>query len=219
MIIAVSMRVQRNSSYPEDRDAISHDWIRMLDALSVTPVLVPNTLMDPSAFLSKVGARGLILTGGNDLVANGDASADASMDRDRTESSLLDSAVKDGIPVLAVCRGLQLVNAHFGGTVERLSTSSGNHVAAEHRVQVTVNPLPGIRLDGIRLVNSFHRQGVYRRGVARNLEIFATAEDDLVEGLFDPQRSITAVQWHPERPNSDPEMGESLITSWLAQCG
>ena len=86
MIIAVSMRVTESPNHAALRDAISHDWMRLLASLDVTPVPVPNVLPDPAAYLRVVGARGLILTGGEDIgPMAGESGADqAPPTRDRT---------------------------------------------------------------------------------------------------------------------------------------
>ena len=67
MIVAVSMRVVANSTYPETRDSISHDWIRFLYQLGVSPLLVPNILTKPIQYLQRIDVCGIILTSGNNI--------------------------------------------------------------------------------------------------------------------------------------------------------
>lgn len=220
MIVAVSMRVVASGAAPEVRDAISHDWTRLLDALSVTPVLVPNVLRDPAAYLRLTGARGLILTGGEDLgPLPGERPGDASPDgRDRTEMALLGGALRDGLPVFGVCRGMQLINACFGGTLTRDIRAVGQHVNVRHRVEVV--GFPGDRLGGSKQVetNSYHAQGVLLADLAPDLEVCALAAGGLVEALRHHTLPVLGVQWHPERDNPAAALDRVLLEDWLARC-
>ena len=220
MIIAVSMRVVANNTYPELRDTISHDWVRVLDSLRVTPVLVPNVLLDPAAYLREIGAKGLILTGGDNLgpLPGEPTDQQAPTDRDRTETALLASTINLGLPVFGVCRGLQLVNVHFGGGVSRQLTGIGPHVASEHSVEIiAAPPLGELRLEHI-VTNSYHNQGVFLQSLASDLTAFAVASGGLVEGLYHPELPVLAIQWHPERPNPASQLDLALLQSWLSLC-
>src|SRR5688572_15983493 len=121
MKIAVSMRIVAAPTYHEPRDAISHDWVRMFELFSITPVFIPNVLSDPVAYMREVGAKGLILTGGEDIGSLlGKSLQDPSSNvRDRTETFLMDYAVRERVPVFGVCRGFQLINQYFEGMLER----------------------------------------------------------------------------------------------------
>lgn len=220
MIVAVSMRVVENSTYPEIRDAISHDWVRLLDTLPVTPVFVPNVLSNPAAYLRDIGAKGLILTGGGDLGPLPDEPnhKELTPDRDRTENELLTSAVDRGLPVLGVCRGLQVLNVHFGGGLVRDLSSTGQHVDIEHELEIVASP-PWGNLGAKHLItNSFHSQGVCLSNLAPELKAFAMASGDVVEGLYHPDLPVLAVQWHPERPNPASKQDQALLQHWIAQC-
>jgi putative glutamine amidotransferase len=212
VIVAVTMRLAPSATYPEPRDAISHDWQRLLDGLPATPVFVPNALADPPGYLRAVGARGLLLTGGDSLgrlpgESNG---GHEWSERDRTETALLDAALEDGLPVLGVCRGLQLVNVHLGGGLARDLLPYGPHVAVEHEVELA---------DGACVTtNSFHDNAVPLDRLARELEPFALAARDVVEGLRHPRLPVTAVQWHPERPNPASALDAQILSAWIEQC-
>lgn len=220
MIVAVSMRVVENSTYAERRDAISHDWVRILDALPVTPVFIPNALADPAEYLRQVGAKGLILTGGDDLGPLPGETGDQAIpdQRDRTERSLLTAALDQEMAVLGVCRGLQVVNVYFGGGLQRQLAESGQHVNKHHPVEIVEPPPwgdPG--LDQL-ITNSYHSQGVCLSQLASELKAFAVASGDVVEGLYHPRLPVVAVQWHPERPNPASDQDRALLEHWIAQC-
>lgn len=206
MITFISMRSSDSPTYHEKRDAISHDWCRLLDSYGLSPVLIPNALEDPVRLLDKIPGRGLLLTGGDDIADN---------ERDQTERCLLDEAIKRKIPVFGVCRGLQVINLYFGGELERRSHPS--HTSTEHEIEVTDNLCGAIPL-GKRTVNSYHQDCVTTDGLARELSVFAMAKDGIVEGLYHRNHAIMAIQWHPERENPGNYLDKSLFERWMQQC-
>ncbi len=218
MIVLVSTRVVENASYPETRDALSHDWGRLFGALDIVPVLVPNSLPDPTVFLSALDPGGLLLTGGDDLGRGLDeVSGPAASPRDATEDALLAGALACGLPILGVCRGLQVINRHFGGRVAR--GLSEPHVAVTHEIEM-VAPRGGIAAGARIPVNSYHNDGVLADGVGRELAPFAVSAGGVVEGLAHQSLPVTAIQWHPERDNRDAAaFDRALIGEWLARCG
>lgn len=210
-IVAVTMRLANAQDYDEPRDAISHDWLRLLASLGVTPVLVPNRAGDANAYLHRLGVQAVLLTNGDSLgPRTGEAGGPAPSARDELEWALLDSACDLGLPVLGVCRGLQAINVYFGGGITRdLAAATGeNHVARMH----TVTALP----DGHRFeVNSFHGEGVLAHQLAEGLVASAQSMAGVVEALHHESLPVRAVQWHPERPGAPAEEDEALFEWWL----
>lgn len=154
---------------------------------------------------------GLVLTGGADLdPVHYDQEPDPGLgavepDRDVWEMALLGAARERGVPVLAICRGLQLVNVVFGGTLrQHVELEEGvGHPQWEtdgheqtHRVHVVDGTMAGAIYDGELGVNSLHHQVVDE--VGEGLIVSAKAPDGVVEGLESPDGKILAVQWHPE---------------------
>jgi putative glutamine amidotransferase len=177
-----------------------------LRAVGIEPVRNPESLED---------LDGLLLSGGSDInprnygqerLRQSDSPDDA---RDELEMRLLKEALKADLPVLAICRGLQLFNVFYAGSlIQHLPGSemhrqksngaeAGSHPAA-HSIQV--NPetqLARIIGAGEHQVNSRHHQGVDRLGPG--LTVSAVAADGVVEGLEVPEKTFAvAVQWHPE---------------------
>jgi N5-(cytidine 5'-diphosphoramidyl)-L-glutamine hydrolase len=179
------MRVTQASSYHEPRDSISHDWLRRAEVWRMTPVLIPNILSDPKRYLSEARADLLVLTGGEDLGTG--------VDRDRTEEALLDFALDTGLPVLGVCRGMQLINSRLGG---RLTAVAG-HIAAPHRIRIEAgwSELHGAS----RVVNSFHATGIGADELAPDLQPIAYDDQGQIEAACHRRAPLIAVMWHPER--------------------
>jgi putative glutamine amidotransferase len=167
--------------------------------------------------------RGLLLCGGADVdpARYGEetlpsAHVEAIPDRDAQEWSLIDAAREARIPVWGICRGLQVLNVYFGGTLWQdlpLQRPSGvEHSLREpldllaHPVRVTDPAAPlAERLRGEALVNSRHHQAVKR--LARGLVTVAESPDGLIEAaiLDDAGWWVRAVQWHAENLVALPE--------------
>jgi putative glutamine amidotransferase len=213
-IIALSMRVNSGETYPEPRDAISHDWTNWLQDQGHLPLLVPNVLARPSDVLTAFRPSLLVLTGGNDAVGAGAGEGSVSGDRDRTEDTLLAAAVAARLPVMAVCRGLHVVNRHFGGVV-RPGDCAERHAGTAHAVRLAA-PFDVLAGRAELEVNSFHRQWVPLDGIARGLRLMAVHEPDgVVEGLVHSVHPILAVQWHPERGGGGEPLGRQLLSRLL----
>ncbi len=151
-----------------------------------------------------LACEALLLPGGGDLdpalygqVHHGSHPPDRV--RDGAELALLDAFVQAGRPVLGICRGMQVVNVYFGGT---LLQDIPNH-RQKHGKDVThgVDTAPSILYNGQQsLVNSAHHQAVDRLG--QGLRAIQWAPDGTVEGIVHERLPILGVQYHPERLGS-----------------
>lgn len=174
------------------------------------------------------GCAGLLLPGGGDLdpalygaVPNGSDPPDPV--RDAAELRLADEFFRAGLPILGICRGMQVLNVFFGGTLvqELPGHSRLNGADRLHFVRAAVNSLP-FRLYGARFtVNSAHHQAVERPG--RDLRIVCHAGDGTPEALEHVSAPILAVQWHPERltgglARPGAADGGSLLAWFTARC-
>jgi putative glutamine amidotransferase len=211
--VLLTMRVVDNAGYPERRDAIAHDFPSYLEGFGVRPILVPNVTRDPEGYIDATGAKGVILSGGNDPAFSGSDDG-FSEERDATELRLLTAAVHRNLPVLGVCRGLQVINHFLGGEVSRLD---GSHVARNHRVRFQ-RPAFGQPAESEMTVNSFHDLGVRMNGLASGLSPFAVSLDGIVEGAENMEKRLTAVQWHPERTSPSAAFDRNMMTAWISTC-
>lgn len=179
--------------------------------------------------VSLEGTRGLLLMGGTDVDPSiyGQSAIpetdNPDGERDRVELEVLGRALAADIPILAICRGMQLLNVQHGGTlVQHLASPKHDPEFADrsqpaHRVQVEANSLLAKVLRATNVaVNSRHHQAVAQIG--QRLRVVARdAEDGTIEGLERPDKSfVLAVQWHPEdQANSQIEQGR-LFQSFSA---
>ncbi|MBI4317876.1 MAG: gamma-glutamyl-gamma-aminobutyrate hydrolase family protein [Chloroflexi bacterium] len=227
--IAVTMRVVDAEGYHEPRDAISHDWILFLRDLGCEPVLVPNLLANPVSFVERAGVHAMLLTNGEDVrrsrtgndASVGSVGSVGPSNRDDTEFALLDWALGRNLPVLAVCRGLHLVNVYFGGSVvreiEQTVNGALNHVATLHNIQIIdATTRNSLKTEGGQ-VNSFHRHGISDSTLGDRLVPFAKASDEIIEAFYVADKPVLAIQWHPERPGPRDFCQRNLAVSFLMQ--
>lgn len=199
--IAISQRVI-SSQTETTKDALEHDYVTYYRSLGIQLHPVPNILDDVNGFIDEIDAQGIILSGGNNV---GEYPA-----RDNTEKKLLDAAIQTKIPVLGECRGMQLINIHFGGSLIEVE----NHVAKEHEVTLKNSAKVRFRKKTMA-VNSYHRFGFTVKECAKALQTFAVAPDGVIEGVFHPTHRIAGVLWHPERPSHNSTFNEQMIKAFL----
>jgi putative glutamine amidotransferase len=112
------------------RDCLDQACTKFLAACELLPVLLPNVTEAALELCDRTGIAGLVLTGGNDLAAlGGDAP-----ERDTTENALLDFAERRKLPVLGVCRGMQMIQQRFDIPLSRV----GGHVTESSRPPLDV---------------------------------------------------------------------------------
>lgn len=145
--------------------------------------------------------------------------------RDANELNLLRQALTQDLPVLCICRGHQLLNVAFGGSL--LQHIPGDHHRAQasgesrwHEVTVMGRTrLARIYGAGVSIrVNSRHHQGVTPDRLAPGLTVAARSPDGLIEAVESKaHRWVVGVQWHPERPEMHPA-SDALFEAFIAAC-
>jgi putative glutamine amidotransferase len=181
---------------------------------------------------------GLILTGGGDVdpalysATRHPHTHNISRRRDNFELAVLQAALKRDLPVLAICRGMQLLNVHLGGRLDQhLADTPGRlphdrdrpRAEIAHEVRIAEGAELASMLGAMRPgVNSHHHQGL--DGAASGLDEIAWADDGVLEAVVSTEHSwVLGVQWHPEAMvTSHPEqwgLFDALITAASARAG
>lgn len=192
------------------------------------PVVLPGTGGRERAERHLDAVDGVVLTGGGDVDPwlYGEEPRPGLgrvwPERDEYELALVRATMARGVPVLGICRGLQVVNVALGGTLlQDLAGVAGavqhwqdaaNHVEG-HTVTLAAGSLLQRVLGQERLrTNSFHHQAV--RKAAPGLTVSAWTADGMVEGLEDEAGLVLAVQWHPEGM-ADRQPAMLALFAWL----
>lgn len=191
--IAFTQRLVENNAYLEIRDALDVRWSRYCEVLGVLPILLP-TEYDFSRYFTEFEIAGIIFTGGNDLSSVNPSPL--SIKRDIFEAALLDYAIRHKVPVLGICRGMQLIATHFGAQLETTPVHSGTR----HTVAVNKDSRYYEFYCGHTDVNSYHTYQVTR--LPECLCAVATSPDGVIEALQHLELPIEAQMWHPEREAS-----------------
>lgn len=156
---------------------------------------------EPDALLARLS--GLVLSGGEDVDprrSGAPAARDVDAQRDAFELALLEGALARGLPVLGICRGMQLVNVALGGSLRIVGAHHDRRdlpfATRAHAIECDPASALGASYGKQARVNSVHRQAVDR--LAGGLAAAAWSPDGLVEAVIDPAGSLLCVQWHPE---------------------
>lgn len=213
-IIAISFQVE------DDHPSLSiqRTYIDFVESLGGTALMLLPQQDEERLIQVLAGVDGVIVPGGDDIdpALYGQVRAsfrdEPKPDRDAFEPRLIRACADQGIPYLGICRGLQIANVAFGGTLhQNIADWEEGHLdhwqsepfsKPSHKVAA----LPGGLCAGIYgvsevAVNSIHHQAI--DAVAHELHVEAVSEDGVIEALSLPtHRFFLGVQWHPEM---DPE--------------
>lgn len=222
-LIGVTAYVERARWGVWDQPAvlIPHDYVRMLEAAGARPLVVPPSTEGVEETLEALD--GLLVSGGPDLdpalygADAHEATDEPRRGRDAGELALVTAALERDLPVLAVCRGSQILNVARGGDLVQHLPETVGHERHKHEPGTFSDHGVEVR-DGTRLadlvgarasVKSHHHQGFGR--VGEGLVETAWADDGTLEGIEDPSRRFAVgVLWHPEA-GEDAALFEALV--------
>ena len=199
---------------------VPSSYVRSVEVAGGRPLVVPPLADAVEETLDAL--HGLVLSGGADLdpahYEEGPHPMTTGLhpERDEAELLLLEGALARALPVLAICRGMQILNVLRGGSLDQHVPERVGHdghrvargVFSEHRVTLA----PGSRTAAIigeeASVLSAHHQAPERLG--EGLDAVGWAEDGTVEAVEDPRRFVVGVLWHPEE-GEDKRLFEALV--------
>ena len=181
--IIVSQRIDYLKSRDETRDSIDQNLIFFLQKLECLSIPIPNFKINigimTSNFLKSIKPDGIVLSGGNNISQY--------PSRDELEFNLIKYAIKYKIPLIGICRGMQIINNFFEGSLTKIN----NHVNVSHKV----NDNNGKELE----VNSYHNYAI--KDLPTCLSSGFTCSDGTIESFDHIKLPIHGIMWHPERLN------------------
>lgn len=203
-----------------DGSAVAAAVLRSVIRAGGEPVMLfAESALDPAARLD--GFDALLVPGGADIdparygqprhpaTSTADFAA-----QDQFEAGMMAAALAQRLPVLAICRGFQLLNIERGGTLAQDLPAESPHRNSVHDVALAPDSCLAAAMGVSELpVSSYHHQAIDRVGAG--LRVVGTAPDGTVEALEDedPAIQLLAVQWHPEDSGSDPR--QRALFDWL----
>jgi putative glutamine amidotransferase len=222
LVAVTAMASNRISGLRFDGYAVSAAVVAALTRAHAVPVMLPASIgaeaVDLAAF------DGLVIPGGADVSARlygGDEAlthGEPDEEHDLFEIGLLRQAIELNKPVLAICRGLQVLNVALGGTlIGDLPASTVNHHEGHHEVKIE----PASRLAGAVgsteiSVSTYHHQAIDRLG--SRLTVVARAADGCIEAVQHESAPLLAVQWHPEDDAAMKETDQRLFDAFVEGC-
>jgi putative glutamine amidotransferase len=220
-----------------ERTGVNSAYVRAVGVAGGVPVIVSPLIGPAYAARALDGIDGLVLTGGEDMdpawyhADRSPLSDPPSRERDIFELSLFAAARQRELPILGICRGIQVINVALGGTLyqdlasERPGPVEHNRAGARtdrsHAIRLAPASLAADALGTTSMrVNSIHHQAI--RDLAPGLIATGWSEDDLIEAVegAEGQPWMLGVQWHPEEMHAEtgaPDRG--LFKALVARAG
>lgn len=222
--------------YDDEKDSywMLPGYMKVLESCGAAPLMLPLTT-DP-ALLDQLFdlCDGLLLTGGHDVspsMYGEEAKPSCGIlctPRDKMEVYLLKKAMAAKLPVLGICRGIQLMNGALGGSLyqdlptEHPSSIEHHMTPPYDRKAHLINVLPDTQLaeiigSGEKEVNSYHHQAI--REVSPLAQVMAVAEDGLVEAIsIKDQPFMVGIQWHPEFSYANNPESKQIVQAFIDAC-
>ncbi len=185
-LVLFTQRIDHINSRKETRDSNDQNYVKLLEKCGYLPVSIPNVLITPdnqnefcnekiNIWLNRINPDAILLSGGNNIGEY--------PNRDYTEMEILNFAKKKSLPVLGICRGMQLLALSEG---TKLIPVKG-HVGRKHFVKGDIN----------QEVLCFHEFSI--ENVPKNFYIIAESEDGVIEAIKHKVLPWEGWMWHPER--------------------
>lgn len=231
------MFMDNNYRFPNYKKIyINEDYVRAIEKSGGIPIIIPIESQNLSInyFLSKI--NGLLITGGVDINPEHygekphEKIGKIINERDSLDFTLLEKALNKNIPVLGICRGMQLLNIYFGGSLYQDKSLNKNFnlnhyqnnsepSTLGHLVKVyEKTKLYNIVENKNFKVNSYHHQFIKK--VGKNLLISAKSSDGSIEGIeTDDSRFVIGVQWHPERIYENSQESQLIFDNLINKAG
>jgi putative glutamine amidotransferase len=178
--IGITQRVDLIPEYGERRDALDQNWNQFLSKCGLTPILLPNKLFLVKQLLSKIPINGIILSGGNSHQSLGGNAPE----RDEVDSYLIDHCIKNNLPMIGVCRGMQMLQLFHSQKLQEID----GHICDSQTIIVNGKE---------QQVNSYHNWG--SKQVDDPLTAFAYSQDGIIKAISHQTLPLFGIMWHPER--------------------
>lgn len=206
-LIGITQRVDNIEHYSERRDCLDQKWSVFFYELGYIVVPLPNVTKDKALILlAKLDLDAILLSGGNSICALTPSAKDAAPERDEFEQTIITYAQNKDIPLIGVCRGMQMINVCMGGTLSHIE----GHIATRH-------PIKSVNKEKIaeRIVNSYHAWGIKIGELSPALKPLAFDDNGCIEAFESKTSRMLGLMWHPERELEFNEFDLQFIGQFL----
>lgn len=229
----IYIAVTGTHNHKDGYSSINDSYVKALEEAGAIPVMLPTSLSPEKSVQALERMDGLLFSGGPDmspLYFGQQPQPDlGSVDhiRDEQEIALFKAALERGLPMLGICRGIQVLNVLMGGTIiQHLGANRENAIQHKqlapsiyphHLVEIRGGTIVGKALgEGTIAVNSCHHQAVGQ--VAPGLTVSAVAPDGVVEAIESVSPWILGIQFHPERLYPRQRKFLNVFHAFVAAC-
>jgi len=189
MKILISSNFKKH--YDTHIDFIDHHWLNFFNKKKIDFILLPNK---KKLALQKIKnskkINFIIIPGGTDLFKK-DKISKIRLD---IEKLLIQHSIKRKIPLLGVCRGMQLINHYYGGKLNKVK----NHMKVKNQIFLKDSMFK----KKLMTVKCYHTFGINKSNLGKNLKIKAVDNNNNIEMFEHKQKNIIGVMWHPERESN-----------------
>lgn len=211
----------------DDRIFLNSNYLDAIREFGGIPLVIPAEAGEEEQKYLLDLCDGLLLTGGNDIDPSlyGEAVLNNTVvtapERDKGEPRLCEFATQRALPILGICRGMQMLNVHFGGTLyqdipTQLETTV-DHQANHDCGLIPASPLWELIGEDSIAVNSHHHQAV--KDVAPGFEVMGKCSDGIIEAMWKTDaKFLWAVQWHPEKIWETESSSAKIFTAFIDAC-
>jgi len=206
--LGITQRVENITAYGERRDCLDQRWSVLANELGYIPIPLPNIgKLDISNLLDSLQLDAIILSGGNSITKLNPTATDVAPERDIFEIALIEEGIKRAIPILGVCRGMQIINIYYGGQLLPIE----GHVASYHKLNIASDYSEYI----LEMVNSYHNWAIKSSDLASGLIPIASDEKGSIEAFIHESKPVAGLMWHPERETPFKQQDIKLIKKFL----
>ena len=212
MNIGISQRVDlvRN----ERRDSLDQNWFKILKNFKLQILPIPNLLTNPIEWIENQKIEAFILSGGNDLsFFKKSNKKEVNECRDKLEILILRYCKKKKIPVIGICRGLQIINYFFNKKINLKKNII--HVNSKHNIYPNIQEKFRFFKEKKKVikVNSYHNFIIPVNEVSKELRIVYRDKDQNAEAVEHKSLPWVGIMWHPEREDKISQLFKNLVSN------